>query len=128
MVKCEECGKDTTSYYEKDGRKLCLGCYADSKDVDKISAKIDEKTNYYKNMGIVSIVIGVISFICYLFGSYMFGLFFLLLPLGIISLILGHISRKHGYKIGTYGFVLGSIDTILGIMWIIYVLLIIMYL
>lgn len=40
MVECEECGKDVTSFYEVDGRKLCLGCYSDYDDSDK---KIEKK-------------------------------------------------------------------------------------
>jgi len=115
MVKCEKCGKDSTSYYEKDGRKLCLGCYSDSEDVDKISAKIDEKTNYYKNMGIASIIIGIFAFILLFILGYVFGL----LPAGIVSLILGRISKKHGDKNGSYGFFLGLIATILGIIGLI---------
>ena len=28
MVKCDECGKDATNYYDFEGKKLCMGCSA----------------------------------------------------------------------------------------------------
>jgi len=35
MVKCDNCGKDVATFYDKNGKKLCIRCYADDLDLGK---------------------------------------------------------------------------------------------
>jgi len=81
MVKCEECGKDTTSYYELDGRNLCLGCYADldgiskknvkKKTVTELSRKLEFKTRP-TYLGTILRICGILgTIICFIAGLNM---------------------------------------------------------
>ncbi|MDH7517570.1 MAG: hypothetical protein QHH19_04420 [Candidatus Thermoplasmatota archaeon] len=82
-MKCSECGKETTIFYELDNKKLCLGCYSDlveyQKDALETFLEMDPmskihleeqaklgwiwKYQYYIAIGIAIIVILLITLI-----------------------------------------------------------------
>jgi len=81
MVKCDKCGKDATSYFDFNGKKLCIGCYADVSDKDDTPRKKVEQKDIPPNLelktrpthtGIYLRILGIISgIICILAGINM---------------------------------------------------------
>lgn len=82
MVECEECGKDVTTFYEADGRNLCLSCYSDLEDKDKKRSKTKAATDIPKklefktrptHLGTILRIFGILSSIICLIAGLKYG-------------------------------------------------------
>jgi len=81
-----------------------------------------EKANEHTNVGIASIILGLIGLISYFIGLFFYSfvdnrLYGIIIGiiLGIIAIILGYMAKKQGDDYGTYGISLGVLILIIGL-------------
>jgi hypothetical protein len=79
------------------------------------------KEKEHTNVGIVSIILGVLGLILYFIGWFFYSfvdnrLYGIIIGIifGIIAVILGYLAKKKGDNFGTYGISLGVLILIIG--------------
>jgi hypothetical protein len=105
MVECEECGKDVTSFYELEGRKLCLGCYSDLEDKDKKKNKTEASTDIPKKLEFKTrpTHLGTILRICGILGTiicFIAGLNMITIQAEISTIMLAYYNSMGIFVIG----------------------------
>ena len=83
------------------------------------------KDKEHTNIGIASIILGILGLILYFIGFFFFSFvdnrlygMGIGVILGIIAVILGYIAKKEGDNYGTYGMYLGAIVIIIALITI----------
>jgi len=82
---------------------------------------MEEKNNHYQ-VGIASIIIGILGLILFFIGWFFYSfvdnrLYGIVIGVifGIVAIILGYIAKKKGDVYGTYGIYLGSLVIIIAL-------------
>lgn len=77
----------------------------------------------HTNVGIASIILGILGLILYFLGWFFYSfadnrLYGIIIGiiLGIIAIILGYLAKKQGDNYGTYGISLGVLILIIGVL------------
>jgi len=77
----------------------------------------------HTNIGIASIILGILGLILYFIGLFFYSfvdnrLYGIIIGmiLGIIAIILGYVAKKQGDNYGTYGISLGVLILIIGVL------------
>ena len=80
------------------------------------------KDNEHTNVGITSIILGILGLVLYFIGFFFFSFvdnrlygMGIGVILGIIAVILGYIAKKEGDNYGTYGMYLGVLVIIIAL-------------
>ena len=81
------------------------------------------KEKEHTNVGIASIIFGILGLILYFIGLFFYSfvdnrLYGIIIGiiLGIIAIILGYLAKKQGDNYGTYGISLGVLILIIGVL------------
>ena len=81
------------------------------------------KEKEHTNVGITSIILGILGLILYFIGWFFYSFvdnrlygIIIGLILGIIAIILGYVAKKQGDNYGTYGISLGVLILIIGVL------------
>ena len=81
------------------------------------------KEKEHTDVGIVSIILGILGLILYSIGWFFYSFvdnrlygIIIGLILGIIAIILGYVAKKQGDNYGTYGISLGVLILIIGVL------------
>ena len=81
------------------------------------------KEKEHKNVGIASIILGILGLILYFIGWFFYSfvdnrLYGIIIGiiLGIIAIFLGYLAKKQGDNNGTYGISLGVLILIIGLL------------
>ncbi len=80
------------------------------------------KDNEHTNVGVASIILGILGLVLYFIGFFFFSFvdnrlygMGIGVILGIIAVILGYIAKKEGDNYGTYGMYLGALVIIIAL-------------
>jgi uncharacterized membrane protein len=80
------------------------------------------KDNEHTNVGVASIILGILGLVLYFIGLFFFSFvdnrlygMGIGVILGIIAVILGYIAKKEGDNYGTYGMYLGALVIIIAL-------------
>jgi len=81
------------------------------------------KEKEHMNVGIASIILGILGLILYFIGLFFYSfvdnrLYGIIIGiiLGIVAIILGYLAKKQGDDYGTYGIVLGVLILVIGLL------------
>ena len=81
------------------------------------------KEKEHTNIGIASIILGVLGLIFYFIGLFFYSfvdnrLYGIIIGviLGVIAIVLGYLAKKQGDNYGTYGISLGVLIIIIGVL------------
>ncbi len=81
------------------------------------------KEKEHTNVGIASIILGILGLILYFIGWFFYSfvdnrLYGIIIGiiLGVVAIILGYVAKKQGDNYGTYGLSLGILILIIGLL------------